>query len=156
MINDLKQLLFSILESAYQTPDITATQQMGVNMSNAVKKEGVVIIQNQNVEVYARIVPAVVKAIKMCDLVQQEQTHMISYQPEPVIEVTTDPIEACCKQLYDSETKWQDMQDVMKKRYLGYVVSKFPTKTMAAKWLGVGPTYLCKLTKENKNEPIAT
>jgi hypothetical protein len=34
---------------------VHATQQMGVNMSNAVKREGVVIIQNQNVEVYARI-----------------------------------------------------------------------------------------------------
>jgi hypothetical protein len=34
---------------------VHATQQMGVNMSNAVKREGVVIIQNQNIEVYARI-----------------------------------------------------------------------------------------------------
>ena len=156
MIDELKALLFSILESAYQTPDINATQQMGVNISNAVRKEGVVIIQNQSVEVYARIVPAVVKAIKMCDLIQQEKTHMISYQPEPAIEITADAIELCCKQLYDSETKWQDMQDVIKKRYLEYVVSKFPTKTMAAKWLGVGPTYLCKLTKGDKNEQIAS
>jgi hypothetical protein len=156
MISELKQLLFSILESAYQTPDVSATQQMGVNMSNAVKKEGVVIIQNQNVEVYARIVPAVVKAIKMCDnipdIIQIEHTPMVPANET----IDYDPIEECCKLLYDNETKWQDMQEVMKKRYLEYVVSKFPTKKMAAKWLGVGPTYLSKLIKEEKkDEPSA-
>jgi hypothetical protein len=158
MITDLKQLLFSILESAYQVSDITATQQMGVQMSNSVKEKGVVIIQNQNVEVYARIVPAVVKAIKICDMIQQKQPPLVSYQPGPIVDVTPDlsPIEACCKQLYDSETKWQDMQDIMKKHYLEYVIGKFHTKAAAAKWLGVGPTYLCKLTKEEKeNDPIA-
>jgi len=157
MITDLKQLLFSILESAYKAPDITATQQMGVQMSNSVKEKGVVIIQTQNVEVYARIVPAVVKAIKMCDMIQQEQTHLVSYQPESVVDVTPglNPIEACCKQLYDSETKWQDMQDIMKKHYLEYVIGKFHTKAAAAKWLGVGQTYLSKLTKGSTNESNA-
>ena len=151
MITDLKQLLFSILESAYQAPDITATQQMGVQMSNSVKEKGVVIIQNQNVEVYARIVPAVVKAIKMCDAIQGQQIpDIIEIEHHPV-----DPIEACCKQLYDSETKWQDMQDIMKKRYLEYVINKFPTKAVAAKWLGVGQTYLSKLTKGSTNESNA-
>lgn len=143
MIADLKQLLFSILESAYQTPDISATQQMGVNMSNAVKKDGVVIIQNQNVEVYAKVIPAVVKALKMCDAIQVPNvSEVIEIEHNPV-----DPIESCCKQFYDNETKWIDMQDIMKARYLEYVISKFPSKSMAAKWLGIGPTYLNKLTK---------
>ena len=55
MIAELKTLLLEILESAFQNGDVHATQQMGVNMSNAVKREGGVIIQNQNIEVYARI-----------------------------------------------------------------------------------------------------
>lgn len=155
MISELKQLLFSILESAYQTPDISATQQMGVNMSNAVKKEGVVIIQNQNVEVYARIVPAVVKAIKMCDnipdIIQIEHTPIVPANET----IDYDPVKECCKHFYINDVKWQDMQDRMKKEYLEYVISKFPTKTAAAKWLGVGPTYLCKLTKEKGNESTA-
>jgi hypothetical protein len=50
-----------MLESAFQNGDVHATQQMGVNMSNAVKREGVVIIQNQNVEVLARIIPSMVR-----------------------------------------------------------------------------------------------
>ena len=52
MIAELKTLLLEMLESAFQNGEVHATQQMGVNMSNAVKREGVVIIQNQNVEVY--------------------------------------------------------------------------------------------------------
>ena len=143
MIADLKQLLFSILESAYQTPDISATQQMGVSMSNTVKKDGVVIIQNQNVEVYARIVPAVVKALKMCDAIQVPNvSEVIEIEHNPV-----DPITACCEYFYSNEVKWQDMQESMKKHYLEYVVGKFHTKSEAAKWLEIGPTYLSKLTK---------
>ena len=148
MIADLKQLLFSILESAYQTPDISATQQMGVNMSNAVKKDGVVIIQNQNVEVYAKVIPAVVKALKMCDLVQQEKTHMISYQPESVIEhQPVNAVAECCEYFYNNGIRWEVMQHIMKTRYLEYVTGKFTTKKQAAEWLGIGPTYLSKLTK---------
>ena len=165
MITDLKQLLFSILESAYETPDITATQQMGVQMSNSVNEKGVVIIQTQNVEVYARIVPAVVKAIKMCDMIQQEQTHLVSYQPGPLVEATPEiennripdisPIIDCCKHFYDNKTKWQDMQKIMRTEYLDYVTGKFHTKAAAAKWLGVGQTYLSKLTKGSTNESNA-
>ena len=40
MVAELKTLLLEILESAFQNGDVYATQQMGVNMSNAVKREG--------------------------------------------------------------------------------------------------------------------
>jgi len=70
MIAELKTLLLEILESAFQNGDVHAIQQMGVNMSNAVKREGVVIIQNQNVEVYARIMPLMVKTLKLCDAME--------------------------------------------------------------------------------------
>ncbi len=56
-IAQVKLLLMDVLESAFQTGDVHATQQLGVNMTQAVKRDGVVIIQNQNVEVYARIMP---------------------------------------------------------------------------------------------------
>ncbi len=41
--------------------------------------------------------------------------------------------------------------NMMKARYLEYVISRFKTKTAAAKWLGVGSTYLCKLSKTAMN-----
>jgi hypothetical protein len=158
-IADLKALLLEILESAFQNGDVHATQQMGVNMSNAVKREGVVIIQNQNVEVLARIMPTMVKTLKLCDAMESswrshaaiEREPQQKQLPPPVNDDDTDPIETCCSWLYENHINWQNMQDLMKARYLEYVISRFKTKTAAAKWLGVGSTYLCKLSKTAMN-----
>ena len=155
MIAELKTLVLEILESAFQSPEVHATQQMGVNMSNAVKREGVVIIQNQNVEVYTRIMPPMVKMLKLCDAMESSWRSQVAIElepqhqqlPPPVDDDDTDPIEACCAWLYENHITWQDMQDLMKARYLEYVIGHFKTKTEAAKWLGVGSTYLCKLSK---------
>jgi hypothetical protein len=157
MVAELKMLLLEILESAFQNGDVHATQQMGVNMSNAVKREGVVIIQNQNVEVLARIMPSMVKTLKLCDAMEsswrsQGAITIDPQQPQlPPPGEDTDPIDACCSWLYENHTNWQDMQDLMKARYLEYVIGRFKTKTEAAKWLGVGSTYLCKLSKTAVN-----
>jgi len=159
MVAELKTLLLEILESAFHNGDVHATQQMGVNMSNAVKREGVVIIQNQNVEVLARIMPSMVKTLKLCDAMESSwrSQDVITIDPQrpqlppPGEEDDTDPVDACCSWLYDNHFKWQDMQDLMKARYLEYVISRFKTKTAAAKWLGVGSTYLCKLSKTAMN-----
>ena len=158
-IADLKALLLEILESAFQNGDVHATQQMGVNMSNAVKREGVVIIQNQNVEVLARIMPSMVKTLKLCDAMESSWHSQAAIELEPqqkqlppsVDDDDTDPIEACCSWLYENHINWQNMQDLMKARYLEYVIGRFKTKTEAAKWLGVGSTYLCKLSKTAMN-----
>ncbi|MFO7708482.1 MAG: hypothetical protein R6V84_09950 [Desulfobacterales bacterium] len=149
----IKMLLLEILESAFQGADVHATQQMGVSMSNAVKREGVVIIQNQNVEVYARIMPLMVKTLKLCDAVETNRLskEAVEIEPQqkqlpPPATDDSDPIESCCAWLYDNHITWQAMQDLMKARYLEYVIGRFKTKAEAAKWLGVGSTYLSKLT----------
>ena len=55
-IAGLKSTLFEVLEAGVQQdPEITATQQLGVQMTNAVRRDGVTIIQNQNVQVMSRI-----------------------------------------------------------------------------------------------------
>jgi hypothetical protein len=159
MLAELKMLLLEVLESAFQNGDVHATQQMGVNMSNAVKREGVVIIQNQNVEVLARIMPSMVKTLKLCDAMEsswrsQDAITIAPQQaqlPPPKDEDDTDPIDACCAWLYENRLQWQDMQDLMKTRYLEYVINRSRTKTEAAKWLGVGSTYLSKLSKTAAN-----
>ena len=155
MVAELKLLLLEILESAFQNGDVHATQQMGVNMSNAVKREGVVIIQNQNVEVLARIMPSMVKTLKLCDALEESWRSQVEIAmaprhpllPPPEDDSDSDPVDACCAWLYKNRIQWQDMQDLMKARYLDYVIGRFKTKTEAARWLGVGSTYLCKLSK---------
>jgi hypothetical protein len=157
-IADVKTLLFDVLESAFGTGEVSATQQLGVNMSNAVKRDGVTIIQNQNVEVYARIMPLMVRALKVCDALEsrwdgQPAVHpevrddRLLPAPEEAVETDTDPIEACCAWLYENRIQWKDMQDLMKTRYLAHVIDRCRTKSEAARWLGVGSTYLCKLSK---------
>jgi len=154
-VTDLKMLLLEILESAFQGGDVHATQQMGVNVSSAMKREGMVIIQNQNVEVYARIMPSMVKALKLCDAMESSSRSQIEITldspPKQLPSTTEDdrpnPIEACCSWFFENQISWQDMQNLMRARYLEYVTGQFKTKTDAAKWLGVGSTYLCKLSK---------
>jgi hypothetical protein len=155
MVAELKALVLEIMESAFQGGDVHATQQMGINMSNAVKREGVVIIQNQNVEVYARIMPSMVKMLKLCDALESSWRSQIEITvdpqqrqlPPPAADDAADPVDACCSWLFENRVKWQDMQDLMKARYLEYVVDRSKTKTEAARWLGVGSTYLCRLSK---------
>lgn len=146
---EMRELLLGILEAAFNQGDVTATQQMGVSMSNSVKKDGVVIIQNQNVEVYARIMPSMVKAIRLCDsmTIPAQIVEVIDQTPIQIEHTAVDPIEECCRHMYDEKMDWQEMQELMKARYLEYVIGRHETKTAAAKWLGVGPTYLCKMTK---------
>jgi hypothetical protein len=153
-VSDLKMLLLEILESAFQGGDVQATQQMGVSVSNAMKREGMVIIQNQNVEVYARIMPSIVKAIRLCDAMESSWRNPIEIQMDPppkqlpaATDTDADPLETCCAWLFENRITWQDMQDLMRARYLEYVIGQFKTKADAAKWLGVGSTYLCKLSK---------
>lgn len=155
MLAELKALVLEIMESAFQGGDVHATQQMGINMSNAVKREGVVIIQNQNVEVYARIMPSMVKMLRLCDALESSWHNRIEVTvaphqkqlPPPAEADDADPIDACCSWMFENRVKWQDMQDLMKSRYLEYVIDRSKTKTEAAKWLGVGSTYLCRLSK---------
>jgi hypothetical protein len=153
----VKMLLLDVLESAFQAGDVHATQQLGVNMTQAVKRDGVVIIQNQNVEVYTRIMPLMVKALKACDAMESPGCNQPTVQIEPQrqllpppaddADTDADPIDVCCAWLYENHVKWQDMQDLMRSRYLEYVIGRSKTKNEAARWLGVGNTYLCKLSK---------
>jgi hypothetical protein len=162
-ISDLKLLLLQIIEDSFQQePNIQATQQMGINMSNAVKKDGVVIIQNQNVEIYSKIIPSLVKALKMCDALQEINRSIVYKEPieiEPPIEIQkspvaidSDPVNDFCSWMFEHNLKWSEMQDLVKSRYLEFILTKFSTKNEAAKWLGVGGTYLCKLTRTPKTD----
>ena len=155
--NEMKAILLEILEMAFQPADVTATQQMGVNMSNAVKREGVVIIQNQNVEVYARIMPSMVKALRLCD--SFEPAVAVAYEPLQIVKGETegnpdlaDIIQRVCRSMFDHEYRLETAQSVLKESYLEYVISQFKTKREAAEFLGVGATYLSKMTAGKEEE----
>ena len=141
---EIRSILFDILEQAFQPPDVSATQQMGVQLSNAVKREDVVIIQNQNVEVYARIVPSILRAIRLCD-----QPDVINHEPLQ-IEASTDedPVYSYCESMFKRQLTWENLHRLTKSAYIDYVLSQYTTKAAAAQFLGMGPTYLSKITNE--------
>jgi hypothetical protein len=148
----IKDLVLEMMESVFQAPDINATQQLGVQMSNAVREKGVVIIQNQNVEVLGRLMPQMIKVLKICDSIPAIDITPRALPPPPIeidaeADEDEDPIDECCRWMFENNINWDAMQDLIKARYLEYVVAQFKTKTEAAKMLGVGATYLCKLTK---------
>jgi transcriptional regulator of acetoin/glycerol metabolism len=70
-------------------------------------------------------------------------------EPTVVDSVAGDPVDDCCKYLLSKGTKWEDMQEIVKSRYLKHVVEMAGKKSEAAKWLGIGPTYICKLLKQH-------
>ena len=152
--NEMKAILLEILEQAFQPADVTATQQMGVNMSNSVREKGVVIIQNQNVEVYARIMPSMVRALRLCD--SFEPAVSIAYEPLQIAQQAprdhdgAEILDRACEWLYINEYRWEAAQDAFKDHYLSWVVGKFKTKREAAEFLGVGPTYLSKMTTDKE------
>jgi hypothetical protein len=143
--NEMKSILLEILEMAFQAPDINATQQLGVQLSNAVKRDGVVIIQNQNVEVYAKIMPSMVKALRLCDSFE-----VINHEPLQIenvkVEDAREPITLICEWFFNNNYKWEAMQDFMRLSYINYVISQFNTKRESAEFLGIGPTYLSKIS----------
>ena len=144
-MNEMKELLLEILENVFKSPDVKATQKMGVSLSNSLKREGVVIIQNQNVEVLSHIVPLITKGLRLCDPV------LITQEPkEEILQITESktPVIDYCQYLYDLNTNWEEMQTFTKDAYLSFVIEKYTTKAAAARFLGMGSTYLSKLTKE--------
>jgi hypothetical protein len=95
-----------------------------------------------------------VKMLRLCDAMESNWRSQgeIELAPQPRLPPPSpnddaDPIEACCSYLFENQVNWQDMQDLMKSRYLKHVIGNFKTKADAAKWLGVGSTYLSKLSK---------
>ena len=144
----LKLLLLDILESAFETGDVHASQQLAVSLSHTVKREGVTVIQNQNVEVYARMMPLMIRALKMCDAFESRAHHSIALQTDsaPAEHLGTASIEDCCAWLFENRIRWQEMQDLMRARYLAHVIGRCATKKEAAGRLGIGNTYLSKLS----------
>jgi hypothetical protein len=71
---ELRKKLYEILTADQEHDDrqINATQQMGVSLSNTIKKDGVMIIQMQNV-VSKTVIKHVTEALKLLDAMELEQ-----------------------------------------------------------------------------------
>ena len=165
---DLKNVLYEMLTTLTQNGNkqddpVQVTQQLGVQMSKAVQKDGVNIIQLQNVHM-SLVVPHLIEGMKLIDelafelpkeFVQVKQITHAPIQIEPIDadeEEDDDPIDTCCKFLYDQKIQWKEMQELMKARYAEYIRGEFEHVGEGADFLGIQRTYYSKILRAAKEE----
>jgi hypothetical protein len=97
--------------------DVTANQSMGVNLTSAVKKDGVNIIQLQNVKAIGKITTHVIEALRKLDAIEVEAQEveplLIEHQPDykPTVE---EALTALSKLLLAAGLNIQEMCGVMR------------------------------------------
>lgn len=161
-VSNLKPVLYELLTNACMQDSGASgeiTQNLGVSLTNAVKREGVNIIQIQNVKLDS-IVPQIVVALKMVDqLVQREaitvkqiemkeeevEAKAIEHVPKDVDD-DTDPIEELCDFMYEQKMNWNKVSDLIKVRYVEFLKGKVGNTKKAMEFLEVSATsyYLAK------------
>lgn len=149
----LKPLLYDLLMSACETQPndnaVSMKQGMGVNLSNSVKKEGVNIIQIQTARLDT-MVPKLVEAMQMVDMLVEGQQAMIQKREQPIMLEATcekiedvdeqDVIERFCEAMYEDEKKLQEIKDLIVVRYVEYLESRLGTKKEAFGFSHTTPT----------------
>lgn len=120
---DLRNILYELMLATHDDgndgdngrQDVAANQSMGVNLTSAVKKDGVNIIQLQNVKAIGKITTHVVEALRELDVIEIEAQPpvLIEHQPEykPTVE---EALTALSKQLVVAGLNIQQVCAVMR------------------------------------------
>lgn len=147
----IREKLYDILVAASTAEDNSSdpniTQNMGVAMSNAFKKGGVVNVISQNI-VIQKVCPKIVDLLQFADQLEHEQAVIEVKQ----IEYTEDPIERCCEHLFDEDMTWKEFRKVMKERYFNHVNSRWHSSAKAALFLDVSVSLFNQTLKKIKED----
>lgn len=159
-MNDLKPLrdiLYDILVSGDDSGDqITATQKMAVALSNAVRKDGVNVIQLQNV-VNQKVIQKVTEALRFLDRHMEES--LLTSQNVAEAEIIEDerPEDTLLELIYSAFDKKMSLIAFtrhMQERYVAEAVSSMGRKE-AKKLLGIREPKLKQIIGgENGNDSI--
>lgn len=162
-VRDLKPIIYEIIKAATCSNDnaISATQNLGVNISNSMKKDGVNIIQLQNVNGES-IIPRLIDALQLIDKLEFDnppillnpdtQLKNISYrldaleckpsqsdiQPE-IIECKPPEsiVDAFIKYIDENGFNLRDAVDLIKCTYYDFLSEKLLSKDDALKKMGI-------------------
>lgn len=118
------------------------SQNMGIAMTAAVRKGGVVNVISQSIAIQ-KIYPKIVDLLKYADQLEQDEPVINVKQ----IEYIEDPVEKCCEFFYDRDTAWKEFKETMRTRYMDYVRRQSKTNTEAARFLKVHNSYVTKHIK---------
>ena len=123
----IRQIFYDILTSESDQPsDVNALQQMGVSLSHAARKNGVNIVQLQNV-VSKQIVHKVTEGLRLLD----DLDHRL---PEPVNRDEPDQQDVMVERLRDYLRQGSSLAEflaIMEKAYITIAVDEYGRETAA-------------------------
>lgn len=153
---EIRQKLYDILtaDDEDRPSPINATQNMGVAMSNAIKKEGVTIIQMQNV-VSKTIIHHVTEALRLLDTMELEQRIIEVEEAEvdevPQIEDTRATVEDFFNVAIDSGLSLDDLCKRIGGMYLLAMLDRY-AEGEARRRLKIRQPRFDALLEETKND----
>ena len=157
-IKDIKEKLYELMlvavNSDSENGDTKISQKLGIAMTNAVAKGGVINLINQNIS-FQKVIPKIVEIVREVDRLEYEEVELIS--KTPLIEfkeakALPDPVEDCCKFFYEQRFQWKEFRDTMRMRYMDYVRKQCKTNQEAARFLNVHNSYVTKNVREAQDE----
>jgi hypothetical protein len=156
-LRSLRDILYDILLSGEDSRDqINATQKMAVAMSNAIRKDGVNVIQLQNV-VNQKVIQKVTEALRFLDRHTEESLLASQNVAEAEIVVDEQPEDTLLELIYSALDKKMSLIAFtrhMQERYVAEAVASMGRKE-AKKILGIREPKLKQIIggEENGNSP---
>ncbi len=149
-LSKLKDFMYDILEiedDDQQKDSIVANQGMGVQLSNAMKKDGVTIVQMQNV-VNKKVTTNVVKSLRLIDKLLDNSRSIEIEQTTPAPQITLDHLIQVIAWLADKGLKMKDFDNLMRGLYCREQIKVEGSTTKAAEKIGVSQAHVSKLNRE--------
>ena len=120
----IRPLVYEVLKAItcdeQEESDLTIKQNMGVALTNTIKKEGVNIIQLQNVRV-SNAIPKIIEVLEMLDALEHIPPVLLEAETvEQIPAPSLDPIDILCEFAYKRKMDWKTISNILKIRYCDY------------------------------------
>lgn len=152
---DIKSKLYDLLAIACcekeEDNGDKITQNLGISMTNAVRKGGVINIINQSITIQ-RIVPKVIEIMRSVDALEYVEPLEIEHPKAEILQIEhlQDPVEEMCEFYFKEKYTWKEFREATKLRYFDYVRRNTDSNREAARFLNVGRSYISKNLPEEE------
>jgi hypothetical protein len=162
-IRELKEHMYSLLTIDEDNDNIKMVQNMGVSLSNAIKKDGVVINQFQSLSI-KKTVNIAVRCLRIVDkMIEQaitaqpviEQpviTQQLTNQPRILLEAPKNVEEEFLNHYLREKCTLKEFKKKVTALYVKRAIESSPTKKEAADFLDVQRAYISKITNKHDDD----
>jgi len=148
----IRKSIYQIIEmkpASSGNMDISMDQKMNLALSNAVKKDGVNIIQLQNMEIIQATISNAMDAIRILDEIQFAPNVIdVVPQEEPDDAIPFESIKELLITFIRNGITYKDFISAMKRAYVLCAISEFPTKKDAAICLDLSYNSMLNVEKD--------